>query len=189
MYLCFFAKQYKSELNALWDCAAGLNSLHCFAMFLWNSNNLLIWESGCFLIRCVTRFILRDLFCAFLTNYNQHQWENYLSPQLCNKIHSFKKKKGRIKSFDRHRKQKHLPYLWYSFFNEKKSLTCKSRFDEWNSLCCSAASPVSLCHDLCFVSVCGQLWYDASLSKSSLLGPGLLHGLNLVLFSPGGLRT
>lgn len=88
----FFAKQYKLELNALWDCAAGLNSLHCFAMFLWNSNNPLIWEIGCFLIRCVTRFILRDLFCAFLTTYNQHQWENYLNPQLCNKMHSFKKR-------------------------------------------------------------------------------------------------
>lgn len=82
----FFAEQYKLELNALWDCAAGLNSLHCFAMFLWNGNNPQIWEIGSFLIRCVTRLILRDLFCAFLTTYNQHQGENYLI--FCNKMHS-----------------------------------------------------------------------------------------------------
>lgn len=87
------------------------------------------------------------LFCA---TYNQHQWENYPSPQLCNKMHSFKKERvlAGIKSRNT-----------YPIFNipfpikkkKKKTLTCKSRFDEWNSM--QAASPVSLCHGVLFLFV------------------------------------
>lgn len=150
-------------------------------------------------IRCVMRFILRDLWSAF---HSQHQWENCLklNPQYFSYVirriplfYFFLKKEAKERDLA-DKNGKGTLTIFLIFLSNEKQRALHLNPDLMNetgvcSLCCWAVSPVSLCHDLCFASVCGKLWYDTSSSKSFLLGSGLLHGLNLVLFSPGGLRT